>query len=468
MKKFLYKICIFALLLSLLAGCSVFTDFSDNSSDGKNNVSTVPVTSGDIQIINQDALPLANPDDELTTVLQTFHTTSAAFYDATKPAAIRPKATQPKATQPKNSRNTGNSSTKPPSAVDLGNRIKISGLSSKNIDYTALINYYSVTDRQKEIYYALVQGARGFECIIALPEGTTGEDLQKAFAIMSYTCPDIFWVDGSYTFTTGSVVQATLTYKINGITIKKDSPQNDIDRAKSAAVSLTASIKNRIDEIKLYDKMTKYDMEFAIHDWLSGNLSYDPSNTNASNIYGAIFEKKAVCGGYSRAFQYILGLIDIKSLFITGSGRGENHIWNAVLLDGDWYNVDVTWNNPQGKTKQIVHTYFNRTDTFINEDHKKSGNLPNPSITCTATKYDYYKKSGTYITNDAEFKSVMQSEIAAAKEANGFNIVEAEIAKSYFDAKNFADKLKIIDTGGLKDMSFISLKTTVIFIFKFK
>ncbi|MBR6253443.1 MAG: hypothetical protein IKR04_06385, partial [Clostridia bacterium] len=38
----------------------------------------------------------------------------------------------------------------------------------------------------------------------------------------------------------------------------------------------------------------------------------------------------------------------------------ENHVWNAVMLDGKWYHLDLTWDDPIISTgEQIVDdTYF--------------------------------------------------------------------------------------------------------------
>ena len=34
-------------------------------------------------------------------------------------------------------------------------------------------------------------------------------------------------------------------------------------------------------------------------------------------------------------------------------GTGEAHMWNYVQLDGKWYGVDVTWNDPTGGTGAV-------------------------------------------------------------------------------------------------------------------
>jgi hypothetical protein len=61
----------------------------------------------------------------------------------------------------------------------------------------------------------------------------------------------------------------------------------------------------------------------------------------------------AVCDGYSRLFKTLCGYgyAGIRSETITGYGKvsksprrfGNNHTWNAVMIDNKWQLLDVTW-----------------------------------------------------------------------------------------------------------------------------
>jgi hypothetical protein len=73
------------------------------------------------------------------------------------------------------------------------------------------------------------------------------------------------------------------------------------------------------------------------------NIDYTP--------YGALIEGKACCQGYSTAFKALCDAAGIKSYAIFGIGEtpgGEMgpHAWNIVQLDdGNWYEIDVLWND---------------------------------------------------------------------------------------------------------------------------
>ena len=85
---------------------------------------------------------------------------------------------------------------------------------------------------------------------------------------------------------------------------------------------------------------------------LANNIFYDDDgikNTKIENqnLIGPLFYKKAVCEGYSKLFQQILSILNIKSLVVSGCGRkvDDGHVWNQVEINGVWYNADVTTQN---------------------------------------------------------------------------------------------------------------------------
>ena len=90
-----------------------------------------------------------------------------------------------------------------------------------------------------------------------------------------------------------------------------------------------------------------------VHDYLINTIDYDTSisKENIYNIYGALIQKECVCEGYAKAFRYLLDGMDIPCVIVTGiatnsEGNTENHAWNYVQLNNEWYAVDVTWDDP--------------------------------------------------------------------------------------------------------------------------
>lgn len=94
--------------------------------------------------------------------------------------------------------------------------------------------------------------------------------------------------------------------------------------------------------------MSPYERELAIHDRLVEQTAYDESQSQPQihNLYGVLVNRLAVCDGYSKAFQYLLYQAGVPCLFVTGQSQGEGHAWNLVQLDGAYYHVDITWDDP--------------------------------------------------------------------------------------------------------------------------
>ena len=125
-------------------------------------------------------------------------------------------------------------------------------------------------------------------------------------------------------------------------------------------------INNEVD--KLYDEL--YDSKLSIesnivkfHDYIINYTKYDSLRsdknitTYRSDIaYGPLFEGYAVCGGYTDLMQLFLEKMNVKSYRVSSN----SHIWNAVYLDGEWYHLDLTWDDPvvsDGKD-YLNHDYF--------------------------------------------------------------------------------------------------------------
>lgn len=129
-----------------------------------------------------------------------------------------------------------------------------------------------------------------------------------------------------------------------------------------------------------FDALTDYEKELAVHDWMLANGRYDTNrlsnlpeyqeNPDNDNPYGFLIGGVGICRGYTTTFQLFMDLIGIECISVQGqanSTRGE-HAWNMVRLEGEWYCVDVTWDDPttdQPVTVQKAHRYFNVTSEFM-------------------------------------------------------------------------------------------------------
>ena len=156
-----------------------------------------------------------------------------------------------------------------------------------------------------------------------------------------------------------------------------------------------------IMEENLTEGMTDFQKELALHDALVRRGSYDDTvydrdtpqgRPNNTNPYGLLVEGYGICLGYATSFQLLMDLAGVECITVVGASFGStsDHAWNMVRLEGEWYCVDPTWNDPTGwdrlsdnQWQRIHHSYFNVTsDEMRQSDHQWDyANVPEATAT---------------------------------------------------------------------------------------
>ena len=142
-------------------------------------------------------------------------------------------------------------------------------------------------------------------------------------------------------------------YKI-GITINRAYTQDEINE-----------INNKVDKIlseNVNNNMPPKEKIKAIHDYIIDHTEYDKlkyenknNDTYKSNTaYGVLIEGYGTCNGYADAMEIFLDKMNIINYKISN----EEHIWYLVYLDGKWYHLDLTWDDPISDININRDTYF--------------------------------------------------------------------------------------------------------------
>lgn len=113
-----------------------------------------------------------------------------------------------------------------------------------------------------------------------------------------------------------------------------------------------AKAEEILEGLELTDK-TEYEKILAIHNYICKNVKYEDEETDndiSHTAYGALIEGRAVCQGYAAALYRLLLEAGIDNRIILGRGVSQEgdegpHAWNIVKLEGDYYYMDVTWDD---------------------------------------------------------------------------------------------------------------------------
>ena len=226
----------------------------------------------------------------------------------------------------------------------------------------------------------------------------TFEQINKVSRFIFLDYPQIFWAteSGTIHFIEQNDVRSITGYDFKYI-LTQSQKNNTQSKINDAVQKFLNGLGNELNEYERILAAYEYilentDYDTAVRDKIAAGTSGD--ETAASQTIASVFiDKKTVCAGYSKAMQYLLNQLGIFCVYISGSARGEgnNHAWNLVKIEGDYYLFDVTWGNPitePVRERRILYDYFGLTDADLSKTHIPNDELALP--VCTATRYNYF------------------------------------------------------------------------------
>lgn len=189
--------------------------------------------------------------------------------------------------------------------------------------------------------------------------------------------PELFYVTGRLRYTYNKQTNCILI-----LTFEYSMTPAEIATAKSEYEDFLERIVSTVP-----DNMTSgFDIALFVHDYICINFEYD-SEQKIADAYGFFKNGKGVCQSYTLAYMAVLRRFGIDVGY--ASSVTMNHIWNTVSIDGKWYHVDVTWDDPLDKNCGDVPGRA-RHDNFLCSDEAmiKNGHSDWSSVRCTDIRFD--------------------------------------------------------------------------------
>lgn len=262
-------------------------------------------------------------------------------------------------------------------------------------------NYYQysfLNDVEKEVYRRIRTAALSYDRVVEVADLSLDTDRkQEIFECFLADNPEFFWVSDSHGIDPKGNIQIRLCD--GEATDLSGFGEADISKIEARRKILDEVVSNIVSSINPAD--SQYEKELAIHDYITKTTRYDKVAQNtpfvngvedsAYSVYGTLVENEGVCHGYTRAFQYLCYMVGINANIVFGN----EHVWNTVNLDGAWYQVDVTWDDPikaDGSSGDGNHKYFNLTSVQMYEVHPLYQEPIRACLKvpeCIETKYSY-------------------------------------------------------------------------------
>ncbi len=281
---------------------------------------------------------------------------------------------------------------------------------STTYEYNNKYYYNQLDDYSKIIYDAIANNIGNlkygsyvinidgdFSSLLSQSDGQSKLQIYYDDAInaINLDIPNLFYIDFSKMYLN---IETTTSLFNTKYSLYIDSGGNstyfsDSFTSQSQIESAMSSIDTVKNSVCQQATGSSYNKIKTVHDWLIEYVSYASSSSNRGNIYGAFIEKQVVCEGYAKTYKYILDYLGINNILVTGtatnsSGVTEEHMWNYVELNGSWYAVDPTWDDPivyGGGTVSsgTKHRYFLIGSTKLFNTHTENNKISTNGKTFT-------------------------------------------------------------------------------------
>lgn len=248
---------------------------------------------------------------------------------------------------------------------------------------------------QEELYELMTSELRQFHNKVTMNGRIETQMITDVMDLVQRKAPDIFWIDG-YTITSSGKKTEVIFEPIDGHT-------------PAELQAMSEELSNAAEEIiaSMPEGLMDYDRVLYVHDAIVRSTAYDQTGVDAGRngiwgtAYGCLVNGRAICQGYSEAFVYMMNMLGIESGMCSGRAGTESHAWNYVRIGGDYYWIDVTWDDPESLDENdtaegiLRHTYF-----LINDDMLLRTRTIDPGQAfvpeCSSIANNYFVRSGCY------------------------------------------------------------------------
>ena len=141
---------------------------------------------------------------------------------------------------------------------------------------------------------------------------------------------------------------------------------------------------------------SEYAKALWLHDWLLDQMKYDNS-LKWSSAESALTRSLGTCQSYESAYSKLLTAAGIENSETRDTY--DAHTWNAVKLDGKWYQVDCTWDDSDDHWYNFDqrHLYFGLTDELMaiaHTGHTKTYQADGYATRSTSLEDNYFVRNG--------------------------------------------------------------------------
>ena len=276
--------------------------------------------------------------------------------------------------------------------------------------------YYLLDETGQAIYRQIYANANSMNSTFLPCQDITVNSLKTVFEAVYNDHPELFWLETGYSCRysrSGQCVEISLKFSIT---------EEELPEFRSTFETQANRILNQA-----WNLADDYEKEKYVHNRLLEQVEYQSGAARSQSAYSALVNGKTVCAGYARAFQYLMQQMGIPCYYCTGYS-GENHAWNIIELYGEYYNVDLTWDD----TEPATYLYFNKSDEDYKTTHLRRG-LAQKLPACNGSTYRNLEPEPAGVTPSPSPSPAPQTTPAPSSTPAPQNNISPELEAYYED-----------------------------------
>lgn len=248
--------------------------------------------------------------------------------------------------------------------------------------------YEQLSDTEKRFYDELKSAVESFSERVEYSGDIDPDTARKIFLAVYNQEPQLFWFDSIFYPPRESSQLLKYRFDREEASVK----QQELERVTENILADTEGLSD-------YEKLLYF------HDYLVRSCVFSADTENLT-VYGALCGGYAQCEGYAFTFKYLCDRAGINCITVTGTNAGgDTHAWNIAALNGIWYNIDCTWDDPileNGSADFLRRYYFLVPDSdILNVTHFRNDEyFAYPQ--CYDGSRTYFAREGFYAKNAAE------------------------------------------------------------------
>ena len=332
-----------------------------------------------------------------------------------------------------------------------------------------LFHRETLNKNQKAVYDVAYKALMKNEEGASLPVGVKEDEFFDVMYALQYDNPEAFWWDGGYRYWyNGDGIITNFIFKNWLDSSELEKKYEEFWNATAPILFYASTLPDDMSKIKY------------IHDYICLSTEYDTESYEANNTggklqtaYSCAVEYKTVCAGYSALFQYYMQNLGIPCAYLSSNG----HAWNFLKVNGQYYQMDVTWNDtyrippyynltheemqkldshtPAGTSKKIIETHPSTGNQMSYLEYYGALSEGSPYTYQELNYFDYEKNTGTLqpvmiYKNEPEVLSIVKNvdELKAAiNRTYGSNYADGTVFPFYVPTREELDNLynRILD-----------------------